>query len=316
MSASAHLDLDESGSGSNQMSIEANVSPLNTTPRFSLIVATIGRTEELLILLESLAAQQLRNFELIVVDQNSDDRLAVIVEKWASEVNGHNNIEDLVQVKHLHSSPGASRARNVGLQHSRGEIVAFPDDDCWYHADTLTRVDAWFKEHREYGILSLGCRDKQGRISTNSWWQTECDLKWINIFRTTATCCYFVRRPHPTVPLSFDESIGPGTNTMFGCGEDTDFVITLMNYGIRGRFCSVPYVGHPCRDGFVDLQRAKRYGAGFGRVLAKHSCRFLFMGFLAFDFARAAAHRVLGNQERASQLWAHGKGMMSAYFSK
>lgn len=45
-------------------------------PRFSLIVATIGRTAEFSVLLESLAGQETRDFELIVVDQNPDDRLS------------------------------------------------------------------------------------------------------------------------------------------------------------------------------------------------------------------------------------------------
>jgi glycosyltransferase involved in cell wall biosynthesis len=43
--------------------------------RFSLIVATIGRTAELRSLFESPAVQTHRDFEVIVVDQNPDDRV-------------------------------------------------------------------------------------------------------------------------------------------------------------------------------------------------------------------------------------------------
>jgi glycosyltransferase involved in cell wall biosynthesis len=287
-------------------------------PRFSLIVATIDRTDEVSFFLESLAKQEMRDFELIVVDQNSDDRLSPILEHWGARVAGQESSNTKsIRLKHICCTPGVSRARNLGLLHSSGDILAFPDDDCWYHPDTLQKVDAWFKEHEEYGVLSIGCRDERGRISSNRWWQSECDLNRINIFRTSATCCFFVRRPPEAIPLSFDETLGPGANTRFGCGEDTDFLLTLMSHGIRGRFYSALHVGHPCRTGgFANVQRAKRYGGGFGRVLAKHSNPLLLCAFVAFDFAIAAMRALVRDRNRASQLWAHGQGMIRAYFSR
>ena len=258
----------------------------------------------------------MRDFELIVVDQNPDDRLSPILKDWHSRFALQNEKNCCsVQVKHLRCAPGVSRARNLGISHSCGDIVAFPDDDCWYLPDTLLNVYEWFQKHNDYGILSIGCKDENGQISGNSWWQLECDLKPINIFRTSGTCCFFVRRPKGEIPLLFDESLGPGAGTMFGAGEDTDFLLNLMSYGIRGGFYSVLHVGHPCRDGFADVQRAEKYGGGFGRVLAKHSLRLLFLGFVIFDFTRAAFYALLANRRRASQLWAHGRGIVRAYRS-
>jgi glycosyltransferase involved in cell wall biosynthesis len=285
-------------------------------PRFSLIVATIDRTEEFSVLLQSLAEQEMRDFELVVVDQNSDDRLSPLLEKWILEVSRRRDREGgCIQVKHLHCIPGVSRARNLGLVHSSGDILAFPDDDCWYQPDTLQNVDTWFRQNEDYGILSLGSKDERGCVSGNRWVQKECDLTRINVFRASATYTYFVRRPHPAIPLHFDESLGPGAGTKFGCGEDTDFLLTLMSSGIRGRFNSVLHVGHPLK-GYIDVQRAKQYGGGFGRVLAKHSLPLLCFGIVNFDFARAPLHMLLGHRSRAAQLWAHGLGMIRAYFSR
>jgi glycosyltransferase involved in cell wall biosynthesis len=286
-------------------------------PLFSLIVATVGRTEELSALLNSLSRQEMRDFELIVVDQNPDDRLSDLCQGWASTVaRQEDGGASRIELKHLRCAPGVSRARNLGLMHSTGDILAFPDDDCWYLPDTLENVDAWFRQHEDYGILSLGSRDEREKVSGNRWVQAECDLNRINTFRASATYTYFVRRPKGSVPLLFDESLGPGANTKFGCGEDADFLLTLMGYGIRGRFYSALYVGHPCKDGFVDVQRAERYGGGFGGVLAKHSLPLLFFGFVAFDFIRAALHALSGDRSRGLRLWAHGLGMIRGYFSR
>jgi glycosyltransferase involved in cell wall biosynthesis len=286
-------------------------------PRFSLIVATFGRTGELSVLLQSLAKQEMRDFEVIVVDQNSDDRVILLLDRFTAEVTArHDSDGSPIRVKHIRCAPGASRARNSGLMHSSGEILAFPDDDCWYQPDTLKDVDGWFAQHRNYGILSVGCRDENGRISSNRWWQAECDIQWINIFRTSGGCCFFVRRPAEGISIRFDESLGPGAGTRFGCGEDTDCLLMLMSHGIRGRFCSALHVGHPCRDGFVDVRRAERYGGGFGRVLRKHSNPYLLAGLVVFDFARAALQTFLGDRDKAARLWAHGRGMISAYLSR
>jgi len=46
--------------------------------RVSFIVATAGRTGELYRLLDSLAAQTHQDIEVVVVDQNPDDRLGCI----------------------------------------------------------------------------------------------------------------------------------------------------------------------------------------------------------------------------------------------
>jgi glycosyltransferase involved in cell wall biosynthesis len=284
--------------------------------RFSLIVATVDRTDEFSLLLQSLAKQEMRDFELIVVDQNPDDRLSPLLEDFGAKVAAQDGgRRGSIQVKRLHCIPGVSRARNLGLRHSTGEILAFPDDDCWYHPDTLQSVDAWFKQHEDYGILSVGSRDEQGHISGNPWWQPDCDLKWINIFYANSTYAYFVRRPPEGIPLVFDETLGPGAGTKFGSGEDTDVLLTLMSYGIRGRFHSVLHVGHPRKNGYVDLHRAERYGGGCGRVLAKHSNPLLCFGLVAFDFTRAALRMLLGDRGRALQRWAHGQGMIRAYFS-
>jgi glycosyltransferase involved in cell wall biosynthesis len=111
---------------------------------FSLIVATLGRTRELENLFESLASQAYPNLECIIVDQNPDRRVKEIVDLW----------KDVLKLRVIDSAPGLSRARNVGLTAATGDILAFPDDDCWYSQSLLACVSGWFEDHAEYGVLT------------------------------------------------------------------------------------------------------------------------------------------------------------------
>jgi glycosyltransferase involved in cell wall biosynthesis len=282
-------------------------------PRFSLIVATVVRTQELSALLLSLSQQKMCDFELILVDQNTDDRLFPLLKTWAREDGSDENaLKVKIDVKHLRCAPGLSRARNLGIQHAAGEILAFPDDDCWYGCNVLQDVHHWFLQNPTYHLLSLGSRDQHGMISGNRWPQKECDLNRLNVFRASATYTYFVRRPGSSVEVAFDETIGPGSGTPYGCGEDVDLLLVLMGKGLRGRFNSHLYIGHPRKD-YLDQRRAEFYGGGFGGVLAKHALSATFCALLLFDFLRAALHLFCGNRRRALHLKAHGLGMVRAW---
>ena len=112
--------------------------------RFSLIVATLGRTTELRHLLESLAVQTHRDFEVIVVDQNPDDRVAQILAPFASQI----------RIQRLVAQPGVSRARNLGLKAVSGDVVAFPDDDCWYPSSLLEQARNLFSRPENWdGVI-------------------------------------------------------------------------------------------------------------------------------------------------------------------
>ena len=79
----------------------------------SLVVATVNRVKELGRLFGSLEKQSNSSFEVVLVDQNHDDRLASLIANYASSFPIH----------HLRSAPGLSKSRNVGLLQCR--VAAF-----------------------------------------------------------------------------------------------------------------------------------------------------------------------------------------------
>ena len=59
-------------------------------------------------------------------------------------------------------------ARNAGLAAASGEIIAFPDDDCWYPVDLLNRIDDWFNANSQYAVLAVGALDNDGFVEWKS----------------------------------------------------------------------------------------------------------------------------------------------------
>lgn len=274
---------------------------------FSLVVATIGRTRELETLFESLASQAYSEFECVIVDQNPDRRVKDIVDRW----NG------LLNLRVVDSAPGLSRARNVGLACAAGDIVAFPDDDCWYNPPLLGSVAGWFEQHSEYDILTVGSKDLNAVLSGNRWIQDRCEIRPSNAFRTTFSSTIFVRRTAATRDKLFDESIGAGAGTRFGSGEETDYILGLLATGLRGYFDRTWYIGHPKRDmlsGQINESRARGYGSGMGYVLRKHSHHLLAAGFVVYDLIRSLAALTRGDLRAASLCRCHAHGIVNGYF--
>jgi glycosyltransferase involved in cell wall biosynthesis len=265
--------------------------------RFSLVVATIGRTNELRRLLESLTQQEFSDYEVILVDQNCDDRLQVVLDEFV----------DRVPLFRISSPKGVSSARNNGFQKASGEIIAFPDDDCWYSPGLLKKIDQWFRDHSKYAIFAVGAVDEEGAPSGNRWLQSSCDLLPINVFRTTFCSSLFLHR-EALRNNSFDEEMDRG--------EETDLVLRMLDSGFRGRFDRTWNIGHPRRDMLshqIPKERATSYGRGMGHVLRKHSLFSLWIGLITYDFLRGVVVALCGRLSAASLCFAHAGGLVRGF---
>ena len=275
-------------------------------PFFSLIVPTKDRTDELARLIESLDAQSEQDFELIVVDQNIDERVKTVLQQSPR----------YKDIRRLRAAPGASHARNCGIQHAQGTVMAFPDDDCWYPPETLAHLKEWFLLQPHIDILSLTSKDADGIPSGNRWSSPSCAITPWNAFRTTVCYCFFVRCSDKTKTLAFDEQIGPGGNLFSGASEDTDYVLQALRRGLKGHFLRQWHVGHPRRDvrnGSIHAERSYRYGLTMGYVQRKHRLWFNFLASVGYDMARATAMAVIGRPEPATLWYQHGRGIAKGF---
>ncbi len=269
------------------------------TPRFSLVVPTLGRTREIATLLKSIHEQKRDDVEVILVDQNEDDRVSSFLERIPFRLN----------LRHIRSGEkNASEARNLGMDAASGTIIAFPDDDCWYPADLLNHVDAWFHSHPEYAVLAVGALDDEGVPSGNRWIQSACDINSCNALRTTFCSSLFIADVERSRRVRFDPRLLRA--------EETDFVLRLLATGLRGRFDRILHIRHPRRDmlsGTVSKARAMSYGHGMGRLVRRHSLYILWAALLAYDLGRVIAVSLRGRLHEATFCFAHARGLFTGF---
>jgi glycosyltransferase involved in cell wall biosynthesis len=230
--------------------------------KISLILATKGRVEEVERFLQSLTRQGTSIFELIIVDQNEDNRLAAVLDKT----------NFTFPIAHLRSEVGLSRARNVGVAFATGDVIAFPDDDCWYPGGLLGRVIEELQRQPEISGLTGRSEDGQGRPSGGSFSRRKGLLNIKNVWKKGISYTIFLRSQVCAAIGPFDEELGVGARTRFGSGEESDYLIRGTKLGFNIQYLPDLVVFH--KNSILynkkDRKKAFQYGMGMGRVLSKH----------------------------------------------
>ena len=93
-------------------------------PLVSIIIPVYDVEPYLSEALDSVIGQTYKNLEILIIDDGSTDRSGVICDEYASK-------DARISVFHQ-KNRGLSTARNVGLDHMSGDVVAFLDSDDAY----------------------------------------------------------------------------------------------------------------------------------------------------------------------------------------
>lgn len=228
-------------------------------PRVSLIVATVDRVRPLQSLLSSLVAQDYRNLEVIIADQNDSDVLAPIVRMF----------EHRLEILWLRTERGLSRARNVALKRASGDIVGFPDDDCVYPLGLLHALVRQFASNRAVDGICIAPIDEATGKRFRGFRGSRTTITSRNTWSLTCSVGLFFRSQLIARVGGFDESLGLGAGTPWLASEDRDYPLRAIEKGFRLTYEPALGVLHPSPK--HDLSRAFSYGASCGRVLRKHS---------------------------------------------
>ncbi len=119
----------------------------------SVVIATHNRSDLLIKVLNSLKEQDFDStkFEVIVACDGCSDNTLDVLQELKS------NILNLQYLDLPKGNP--AKARNAGISHSKGRIIAFTDDDCIVSNNWLTTIYQTFNTSKAIGI--------QGKTTTN-----------------------------------------------------------------------------------------------------------------------------------------------------
>lgn len=96
-------------------------------PKFSIVIPVYNVENYIGKCLESIKKQTFKDYEIIVVDDGSDDNSMKIVKKYDTKI---------INSSHV----GVSEARNIGAKQAKGEYLIFLDSDDYWDKDLLKEL--------------------------------------------------------------------------------------------------------------------------------------------------------------------------------
>ncbi len=128
-------------------------------PKISVVIPAYNRERTIARSIESVLSQSYQDFEIIVVDDCSQDNTKHIVSNMRS---------DRIRYIRLPENRGAGAARNAGAKAARGEYIAFQDSDDVWRPDKL--------EIQVHQTLQNKAAISIGRMSRNGYSADEAKI--------------------------------------------------------------------------------------------------------------------------------------------
>lgn len=241
--------------------------------KVSMIMSTLGRTEEVLRFIDALEHLGRDDFELIIVDQNPDGR----VRKACAALTPGFALQCIASPH----AQGVSRGRNLGIAKARGEILCFPDDDCIYPPALLGKVMRAFEESGA-DIVCGRAATPEGRSINGRFESRVMRVDMDNVFTTQIEWVVFFRRRVFEKVRGYDEDIGLGADTPWQACEGPDITIRAMRAGFAVHYDPDLFAHHaelntqqPDR---AMRDKGRRYARGMGYVIARHGYGWAYKG--------------------------------------
>lgn len=238
---------------------------MSDLPNISIVIPTRNRPADIAECIHSVL-RACDFAELIVVDQ-SDDRATEQAVATLSDP----------RLRYLRSAlRGATNGRNAGIEASRGEVIAFTDDDCRVSQDWAASIARIFAADREAAVVCgrVVVPEELAKKGYAASFEPEV-REWQGRYPSPGhdwgiTANLAARRDVFARIGSFDGLLGPGAPLL--CGEETDFLFRVLKAGLKvvnAREVLVEHLGVRAH-GAESTRILRIYAAGAGAATFKH----------------------------------------------
>ena len=254
--------------------------------------------------------------ELIVIDQSdsaaTEEALAELQEP---------------RLRHVRSTTrGVSNSRNLGIDLSIGEVIAFIDDDCRAAPDWLANLTRIFESDREAAVVCGRVRVPEELYKIGFAESFEPKVRELRggyppfggDWGITANLA--VRREVVAQVGKFDPMLGAGAPLR--AGEEPDFIFRVLRSGLKvvnAKEASVEHLGVRT-PGAESRNLIRGYGVGTGAAFFKHirlgdtDALGVYLGFIGANVRRAADGVLRGKRpEGLGYLFAFLSGSVSSF---
>ena len=207
--------------------------------KISHIICTRNRAEQLRTTFKTFNIPQMKShqIELVLVDSDSTDDTMTVMEEFASAYS---------KTRIVKAGKGLGRARNAGIDASRGDLVAFTDDDCYLDQNYYQALRLQFSEPHQfqYGMGQILLYDQgDDRRIANAWINSMATIPPGTALPTgtfQGANIFFLREVFEKAG-KFRDDLGSGTP--FPC-EDIEFGTRCSLAGFTGVFTPLVKVFH------------------------------------------------------------------------
>lgn len=262
--------------------------------KISVVVPIYNVEKYLRQCIDSILAQTVSDYEIILVDDGSPDSSGMICDEYAEK---HDNIKAFHKV-----NGGLSDARNFGLSKAQGEYVLFIDSDDYYGESTFfEKLIAVFEEHNPVAVaFSMKRVDaKTGECLKYEYHYDEallngyCKMEEVlghlisNDQFMISACGYAIKREYLlSTEMFFEKGL---------VGEDIERANRLFSTNFSIRFIDVPaYFARRGREGSITstigikniedlLYIIKKYAVDYSN--SDEPCKRVLVNYLAYQYS-------------------------------
>jgi glycosyltransferase involved in cell wall biosynthesis len=232
----------------------------------SVVVPVYNDPDGVRTTLESLVSQTYpdERYEILVVDNGSTDETGSVVDKFAA---AHDNVERLLEDR----IQGSYAARNKGIRHAEGSIIAFLDADVTVEEEWLTNaVTAMERRDAKYLACDVELQASEDDDSLSARFNERSGFpieRYVESCSFAPTCCLLVSR-------RVFEDIGCFDERLVSSG-DVEFGNRVHSSGRELHYTPDVTATHPVRSTVSALaKKAIRIGRGRYQLRAYYPDRY------------------------------------------